>query len=47
VERVTVRSSALRITSIGSMEGGRVRVRLTAIVSLKESEPEIVYLAEG
>jgi len=47
VEKVTVRSSALKITSIGSVEDGRVRVRLTVIVDLKESEPRIVSIAEG
>jgi type II secretory pathway component PulK len=47
VEKVTVRSSTLKITSIGSVEEGRVRVRVTALVDLQESEPRIVYLAEG
>ena len=46
-ERVTVRSSALRVTSIGSVEDGRIRVRLTAVVDLKDSQPKIVYVAEG
>jgi competence ComEA-like helix-hairpin-helix protein len=47
VEKVTVRSSTLRITSIGSVEAGRVRVQVTAVVSLQSAEPQIVYLAEG
>lgn len=46
-ERVTVRSSSLRITSVGSVEDGRIRVRLTAVVDLKDTEPKIVYVAEG
>ena len=47
VEAVTVRSSTLKITSTGSVEEGRVRARVTAVVDLKESEPRIVYMAEG
>ncbi len=46
-ERITVCSSALRITSVGSVEDGRIRVGLTAIVDLKDSEPKIVYVVEG
>jgi competence ComEA-like helix-hairpin-helix protein len=46
-EQVTVRSSALKIVSVGSAGDGRVRVRLTAILDLKPSEPRIVHLSEG
>jgi len=47
VEAVTVRSSTLRITAIGSVDEGRIRVRVTAVVDLKQSEPRIVYLQAG
>jgi type II secretory pathway component PulK len=46
-ERVTVRSSALRITSVGSVDDGRIRVQLTAVVDLKGTQPTIVSLTEG
>jgi len=46
-EEVTVRSSTLKITAVGSVEDGRVRMRVTAILDLKDSDPRIVYLAEG
>lgn len=47
IEQLTVRSSTLRITSVGSVEEERVRVRVVAIVDFKESEPAIVHIAEG
>jgi len=47
VEDVDVRSSALRITALGSVEDGRVRVRVTVILDMKDSEPQIVYIREG
>ncbi|MGQ9729679.1 MAG: helix-hairpin-helix domain-containing protein [Candidatus Zipacnadales bacterium] len=47
VEKVDVRSSCLAITSVGSVEEGRVRVRLTAYLDLKQDEPAIIYVAEG
>jgi general secretion pathway protein K len=47
IEQITVRSSTLRIVSVGSVEEERVRVRIVAIVDFKESEPVIVHLAEG
>lgn len=47
VEQITVRSSTLRITSVGSVEEGRVRVQVVAVVDLKQSEPMIVHITEG
>ena len=47
VEEITVRSSTLRISSIGSVEEDRVRVQIVAMVDLKESEPTVVHLSEG
>lgn len=46
-EEVDVRSSALKITALGSVEGGRVRARVTVILDMKDSEPQIVYIREG
>lgn len=47
VEEITVRSSTLRITSVGSVEEGRVRVQVTVLLDLKGPEPRIVYIAVG
>ncbi|HJN17915.1 MAG TPA: helix-hairpin-helix domain-containing protein, partial [Armatimonadota bacterium] len=47
VEDISARSSSLRITSVGSLEEGRIRVKLTVIVDLKSDEPQIVHIVEG